>query len=132
MSALYADGLTQGEIATRLETTQKVIWRLMGRHGITPRVASKRDQRGSKNTGWRGDAAGYKAMHLRVTSARGAPSECEQCKTTTAKRFEWASLSGNYGDVNDYIRLCCSCHHKMDNHVRNLGSYALRKEGGPS
>lgn len=30
-----------------------------------------------------------------------------------------------------YRRLCVSCHHVMDGHVRNLGHYAKRKEVVP-
>ncbi|WP_286137375.1 HNH endonuclease [Bacillus sp. 7894-2] len=35
-------------------TTQKVVWRQMKEHGYVPRVAAKRDQRGSKNNSWNG------------------------------------------------------------------------------
>jgi hypothetical protein len=125
---LYAAGHTQVEIAAMLRTTQKVIWKLMVRHGLNARVAAKRDQRGAKNLGWKGAEAGYAAAHLRVQAARGTPSLCASCGTTTAKRFEWANITGNYHDVNDYKRLCTSCHHRMDGTFKNLGRYAERKE----
>ena len=80
---------------------------------------------------WKGDAANYSALHLRVQTERGRPSLCEECGTTSAKRFEWANISGRYEDVADYRRLCCSCHHRMDGLVRNLGDYAKRKEVCP-
>lgn len=38
---MYADNLTQHEIAAELGTTQKVIFNLMRRHGIEARVAAK-------------------------------------------------------------------------------------------
>jgi hypothetical protein len=117
---LYASGYTQAEIAHSLSITQKVVWRLMRRHGINARVAAKRDRRGAKNSLWKGDLAGYAAMHLRVASVRGTPSICEDCGTTTAKRYEWANLTGHYEDVNDYRRLCVSCHKRFDGIVRNL------------
>lgn len=116
----YASGQTQGEVARSVGITQKVVFRIMRANGITARVAAVRDQRGPNNRGWKGDAAGYQAMHLRVASARGTPSVCEHCGATTAKRFEWANLTGNYADPMDYVRLCSSCHHRMDGHVRNL------------
>ncbi len=120
--ALYDFGHTQEEIAASLLTTQKVIWRLMERHGIKARVAAKRDQRGPRNHSWKGDAAKYAAAHLRVKSIRGTPSRCEQCGTTDArKKYDWASLTHNYTDVNDYKRLCRSCHHVFDGKARNLG-----------
>lgn len=120
VSLLYARGKTQHEIAAILCLTQKVVWNLMRRHGIQARVAAKRDQRGEKNHAWKGDGAKYAAAHLRVTSVRGKPSLCEECGTTTAKRYEWASISGNYTDVNDYLRLCASCHKRRDGIVENL------------
>ena len=118
--SMYADGKTQTEIAASLNLTQKVIWRLMMRHGIKARVAAKRDQLGSNNHAWKGDSAAYAALHPRVASVRGKPSICEWCKTSTAKVFDWANLTGNYADVNDYVRLCRSCHARMDNSAKNF------------
>ena len=126
---LYASGMTQDEVALELGTTQKVIWKLMLRHNIPRRPPIKRDQRGPRNTNWKGDKARYAAMHLRVASVRGQPSKCEHCGTTHAKKFEWASLNKRYEDVNDYIRLCGSCHSKMDGTVRNFMRYLARKRG---
>lgn len=128
---LYLAGATQYETANALGITQKVVWNLMRRAGIAARVAAKRDQRGPKNHAWKGGAAKYAALHLRVQAERGAPNRCEDCGTTEAPRFEWASISGNYTDVNDYKRLCCSCHHKMDGHAKNLGNYAKKKQEVP-
>ena len=128
---LYESGLTQDEVAALCGVSQRVVWRLMARHGIPARVAAKRNQRGAHNHMWRGDAAKYAALHLRVQATRGTPSLCDACGTTKAKRFEWANISGRYEDPSDYRRLCCSCHHKMDGHVRNLGAYAQRKEVCP-
>ncbi len=126
--ALYAKGMTQDEIAELSGVTQKVIWRLMLRHEIPARVAAKRDQRGPRNLAWKGDDASYKALHLRVAVVRGKPSLCERCGTTSAARFEWANLSKKYADPNDYIRLCVSCHHRMDGTASNLGPFSKRKE----
>lgn len=117
---LYAAGHTQAEIAGAIGCSQKVVWNLMRRNGIVARLAAKRDQRGSRNHAWRGAAAGYAALHQRVVTARGAPSVCEDCGTTTAKRYEWASLTGRYEDTADHKRLCVSCHHRFDGTVRNL------------
>ena len=73
----------------------------------------KRDQSGPKNHSWKGEAAGYKALHLRVEAARGKPKTCAFCQRTSG-RFEWANMTGNYGDVWDYIRLCVPCHRAYD------------------
>lgn len=122
--AEYAAGHTQYEIADLLGTTQKTIWKIMTRNVIKVRGGGVRNQRGSANTSWKGDNATYAAFHLRVQTARGKPSKCEVCGTTTAKRFEWANLTGKYEDVNDYKRMCCSCHHRHDKTIRNLGKWA--------
>lgn len=76
---------------------------------------------GKDNHCWKGDAAGYKALHRRVSKARGQPSRCEVCGTESLDvGYDWANLTGNYADVNDYIRACKSCHSKIDDHGRNL------------
>lgn len=65
---------------------------------------------------WKGQGAGYGSLHIWVSKHLGKPSKCEHCNTTTAKRFEWANVSGEYyRDLNDWIRLCKKCHHKFDN-----------------
>lgn len=120
VSDLYAAGHTQSEVAAMIGVSQKVVYNVMRRHGIKARVAAKRDQRGEKNSTWKGAAAKYDALHIRVQVLRGAPSKCETCGTTTAKAFDWANLTGNYQDPWDYKRLCRSCHHRLDGKVRNL------------
>lgn len=127
VARLYAKGHTQAEVAKAISLTQKIVWRLMRRHGLRARVAAKRSQKGPLNSSWKSTRASYSAYHLRVIAARGQPSKCEHCGTQKATRFEWANMTGNYADVNDYKRLCASCHHKFDGTVRNLGAYAQRK-----
>lgn len=112
---LYAAGRTQAEIAAQVGTTQKVIWRLMTNHEIAARVAAKRDQVGPANHMWAGDDAGYQALHLRVEAARGKPAACSRCgKDDPFCRYEWANLTGRYEDVEDYERMCVSCHRRYD------------------
>lgn len=60
------------------------------------------------------------SLHHRVRVLRGKPSLCEDCGTTTAKKFEWANLTGRYDDINDYKRLCTSCHSKFDKKILNI------------
>lgn len=63
VKAMYEGGSTQAEIAKALGVSQKVVWRFMKNHNIKSRVAAKRDQRGEKNSCWKGgvvkDKAGY-------------------------------------------------------------------------
>jgi hypothetical protein len=63
---------------------------------------------------WRGDAAKYQALHIRVEAARGKPQHCSECGATKPGRYEWANLTGDYADVNDYARMCVSCHRRYD------------------
>lgn len=62
---------------------------------------------------------GYEACHSRVRKIKGQPNKCEHCKTTTSKVFDWANISKKYNDINDYVRLCRSCHCKFDNTIKN-------------
>lgn len=64
---------------------------------------------------WKGDKAGYVAKHMWIISHYGKASKCEHCDSKTAKRYEWANISGNYErEVIDYKQLCPSCHRKWD------------------
>jgi hypothetical protein len=111
----YEAGQTQIEIAVAISTTQKVVWRIMLNHDIRTRVAAKRDQWGSNNDSWRGDAAGYQAQHLRVETVRGKPASCFRCgKHDAGLRYEWANLTGCYEDTDDYERMCVPCHRQYD------------------
>lgn len=119
--ALYDAGHTQCEVAQMVGVSQKVVWNLMSRHGIPRRPQVKRNQRGENNTSWKGGAAKYAALHLRVATARGTPSKCEQCGTTDpGKRYEWASMTKNYADIMDYKRMCASCHKRHDGIIKNI------------
>jgi len=69
---------------------------------------------GDKNSQWKGIDASYSSFHKRIYTIKGAPSYCEICETTKAKKFEWANLTGKYNDVNDYKRMCSKCHKKYD------------------
>ena len=126
---LYESGQTQNEIAVALETSQKVIWKLMINHEIPRRAQVKRDQWGKNNSSWKGGDATYKAFHVRVSKLRGKPQRCTVCDASGPGRsYDWASLTGKYDDPDDYQRMCRSCHWKYDQVHLNLGAYAQRKE----
>lgn len=71
--------------------------------------------RGENHPAWRGQQAGYHAMHRRVRLLRGDPTSC--VFGCSAKRYEWASMTGCYGDPNDYAQMCASCHKRFDHTV---------------
>jgi hypothetical protein len=57
----------------------------------------------------------YKTLHNRVRRLYGRPSLCEVCGTTTAKRFEWANVTGVYAiGRENWKRMCHSCHSRFD------------------
>jgi hypothetical protein len=117
---LYGSGLTQAEIAAQIGRSQKVIWNCMRRHGITARLAAKRDQRGEKNSYWKADAAGKQAFHRRLYALYGKPTKCTVCRTTESEHYDYANLSGRYEDINDYAAMCRSCHCKYDDKITNI------------
>lgn len=118
--SLYANGLTQAEVGEQLGLTQRVIFNVMRRNGIKARVAAKRDQWGANNHAWKGDEAGYQALHCRLYSRFGKPGHCNVCGTTDAPAFDYANLTGNYADLDDYAPMCRSCHHKFDDKISNI------------
>ena len=67
---------------------------------------------GERNGAWRGDDVGYKAAHSRVRRIRGKASD-SLCRCGVAA-YEWANLTGNFADVNDYEAMCRRCHRKYD------------------
>lgn len=69
------------------------------------------------------DEVTYNSVHKRLRKERGTPSRCEHCGSTTAKKFEWAYTGPGHAerrfafsaDLDQYIRLCTSCHLIYDN-----------------
>ena len=112
---LYESGMTRQEVQQAVGRGVKVE-NVMRRHGIRARPAVPRvPARGELNAQWRGDNAGYQALHLRVEASRGKPQKCELCdRTDSDTRYEWANLTGIYTDINDYQRMCASCHRRFD------------------
>ena len=115
---MYCDeSMTQTEIAAIFGVTQKIIWRHMRNYGIKARVAAKRNQRGENNHCWKGDDASYKAFHQRLKLNRGEARTygCSVCGThDTNEKYDWANLTGKYGDMNDYAPMCRKCHRRYD------------------
>jgi hypothetical protein len=128
---LYESGMTQDEIAEKLGVTQKVIWRHMMNYNIPARKAAKRDQKGEKNSYWKGDNACYSAFHRRLEAAYGRPKKCAVCKTTDKNIiYDWANLTGRYEDINDYKRMCRSCHRKHDKSSANFYKKGVSQYAG--
>lgn len=109
---LYESGLTVREVQEQLPAGYKA-QRILERHLPARRPLGNHKQSGSENKLWKGDDATYGALHLRVEAARGKPKLCSWCGKTEGV-FHWANLSGKYTDVEDYERLCVSCHIAYD------------------
>lgn len=84
----------------------------------------------AKNPAWKGDKVGYMGLHNWVRRKLGTPSYCrgKNCDGTS-KRYHWANVSGKYKrDLNDFIRLCISCHLKMDFNRKTKKHAEMRKK----
>ncbi len=101
------------------------------RYGDVNRVGppGNRGKKGAENGMWKGDEASYWAMHMRVRTARGKADHCLIYGCTDTGPFQWANISGNYGDVADYMPMCCTHHRQYDDDRRG---YHLTLATGPS
>lgn len=92
-------------------------WWMKGTHLSEETKQKLRDRPKGKNiVNWKGDFAGYSAMHYWVAREKGKPKHCEHCKRTDKKKYEWANKDHRYArNTDDYIRLCTSCHRIYDN-----------------
>ncbi len=75
-------------------------------------VEQKKD---AQSPNWKGDKVGRVALHQWVMRKLGKPRFCEHCKSTTAKRYDWANISLKYKRaLTDWKRLCRKCHIAYD------------------
>ena len=120
LCVLHGLGWSQRKIATYLGGSRAGIRGAMARLGLAPRAHWDRPYpAGDRHPRWVGSRAEYRACHDRVRAVRGAPSQCEECRTTDkGKTYEWANQSGKFYDPADYRRLCRSCHRKFDHRRR--------------
>ena len=71
-----------------------------------------------KHYRWKGDNVSYSALHHWINKKLGHPFVCEHCGKSEG-RLEWANIDHTYRRVlEDWIRLCKSCHRKYDNKMR--------------
>ncbi len=114
---MYQDGMTIYKIAETLKVGSTGVWSTLRRNGVELRKNwdYRRGMTGPSMSQWKGEKAGYIALHERVYDVRGQPKQCERCGTTEeSKKYDWANLTGNYSDPKDYARLCRKCHVRMD------------------
>jgi hypothetical protein len=73
---------------------------------------------GTDNPSWRpkrfsGTLREYKRFHKRVYSKYGKASKCIHCEGS-GLIYEWANVTGNFSNPDDYIELCTMCHNRFD------------------
>jgi hypothetical protein len=114
--ALYDSGLSLSAVGKRFSVSATAISKHMRLHGMPLRRPGAIGHRwGKDHPMWKGDNAHYTSLHERLTNRFGKPQKCEECGTTDpARTYEWANLTGNYRDMNDYKRMCRSCHKQFD------------------
>jgi hypothetical protein len=115
---LYVDeGLTQRQVAAKIGIGRMVVRRILTRNDIPMRSTYDYPDRlrGSNNGRWRTDNLRYDTLHARVYSVRGRPIGCTKCSQNDPdRRYEWANLTGDYENVQDYARMCVPCHRDFD------------------
>jgi len=76
---------------------------------------SLRGKTGVESRRWKGDDAGYVAIHTWLTKYYDKGNKCEQCGNENASRLEWSNINGDYTrDRSNWQVLCPSCHRKFD------------------
>lgn len=113
---LYSLGRSMRDIGDEMGVSADTVCRFMRSHGIEPRRRGKSGHpKREASHNWKGDKAGYQAMHMRLRREKGMPRICVECMTTNPNlTYDWANLTGRYGDITDYSRMCRSCHRKYD------------------
>ncbi len=77
---------------------------------------------------WKGDDAGYQAIHLWVRNNKPKVTHCEKCNCT--KKLEISNISGkNKRDIKDYEWLCIPCHRNKDNKKGFIGKVTKKIMG---
>ena len=86
------------------------------------------NQKNENNFNWKGDNAGYKAMHAWVRTHLPRPEKCVTCNDRDSR--EVANLDGKYSrDLTTWQWMCRSCHLRMDKVAEKAW---LTKKGGNS
>jgi hypothetical protein len=88
--------------------------------GNTPWNKGKEHLRNEQHPGWKGDKAGYSAIHDWILRNKTKPKVCEECHKK--KKLQAANISGEYKrDITDFKFLCSKCHSAIDIKSRPKG-----------
>jgi len=84
------------------------------RYWDSPTEFVKGDNSSENHWFWKGENASYRSVHHWVDRHLGKPQKCNQCGKTSGI-FHWANKNHKYKrNLEDYIRLCVSCHKRRD------------------
>lgn len=103
---MYGSGMTVAEIRQAAPKGYRV-QTILERYLPERRPAIKRDQRGAANSMWRGEAASYTAIHLRLGNA----SLC-RCVDCGRGAREWSYQHDCPDEKTDTRTGCRYCHHR--------------------
>lgn len=81
-----------------------------------------------KSSNWKGNEVKYSGLHIWVRKYLGKHDTCEHCGKTglKGKKIHWANKSRKYQrNLEDWIRLCASCHSKYDNKINNINKMPI-------
>jgi len=68
---------------------------------------------GENHPNWKGDLAGYYALHSRIKRKLGKATKCRKCGSE--RNVWWSNVSGLYLSIlSDWEELCVSCHKLKD------------------
>ena len=90
---------------------------IYSKKGAPKPVNAYKWEKGEKHFAWKGNGASIGSMHDWVCRYLGKPDTCEHCGKSglTGYKIHWANIDHAYKRVlDDYIRLCASCHRKYD------------------
>lgn len=101
---------------------------MLGRKHAEKTIKKMRNgsRKGENSPTWKGSRAGYYAIHIWANNTFGRLQNCEDCKSSKEKKYEWANISKKYlRKRDDWKRLCTKCHRKYDGHQAKM--WATRK-----
>ncbi len=104
---------------------------------IRARMAEEARARGKRmageaNPSWRGDDAGYAAIHAWMRRHHPFAGVCEECGAT-GRRTEWANTGHTYQRVReDWRELCVPCHRRQDGWRDKVTLAAQAKRRAPT
>lgn len=125
---LYAKGMNMRSLASMFGVHINTISRHLRAHGVTARRHLEIGKRwGEAHHMWKGDNASVRNFHRRLHRRKGLPKHCEECGTSDPRyTYDWANLTGNYKDMDDYKRMCRKCHRQYDKQRRGADWLTLQ------